>query len=150
MNQEPTHSPRDPNEVLRMPVSAGEFLDKWTIVRIKSQRLGDPQKQRNVQKELALLEQFRPLAWDENSLLKPLLQQLQEVNERLWDVEDALRLCEQHQDFGSHFIDLARSVYRFNDQRSLLKQRINELLGSALVEVKSYGNPKVSSEANAS
>ena len=71
--------------------------------------------------------------------LNELLEQLKTVNSQLWDIEDDIRLCERDQDFGPRFIELARSVYRNNDARAGIKRRINQLLGSALVEEKAYG-----------
>ena len=122
---------------LLVEVSAGELLDKLSILRIKSERIADPEKRRHVQKEMAALETARqglpsPLG------LAPLEAELAAVNARLWDVEDALRVCERDQDFGPLFIELARSVYHTNDRRAALKRAINDLLGSSLVEVKSY------------
>jgi tetratricopeptide (TPR) repeat protein len=122
---------------LLVEVSAGELLDKLTILRITEQRISDPQKRKNIRTEMEALagvrESLRP-----SHELKELEKQLAAVNEQLWDVEDAIRECERAGDFGSRFIELARSVYRTNDQRSALKRAINDLLGSAIVEEKSY------------
>lgn len=126
-----------PRPLLRVPIAAGELLDKITILEIKQARLADPLKLRNVSVELTLLRQAREEALVEPAELPLLVAELKAVNERLWDVEDSLRQHEQDGDFGSGFIALARSVYQLNDQRALLKRRINELCGSLLVEEKS-------------
>ncbi|HJT78306.1 MAG TPA: DUF6165 family protein [Gemmataceae bacterium] len=125
---------------LLVEVAAGDLLDRLTILEIKSERIRNPAKLRHVRAELeALAEPRRTLG--ESPELATLKVQLREVNERLWDVEDELRLCEQRQDFGSRFIELARSVYRSNDRRAALKRAVNELLHSPLVEEKSYADP---------
>jgi hypothetical protein len=123
---------------LMVPVSPGELLDKITILRIKSARMNDATKLVNVRHELTLLEitwreavprQFDPAA-DE--------QALEAVNARLWDIEDQIRDQEAAQDFGPRFVELARAVYIQNDERAAIKKRINQALGSALIEEKSY------------
>lgn len=122
---------------LNAPVSAGELLDKITILRIKQQRLTDSAKLANVGRERQALEQVAvDLLGDQ--ALAGLLQQLQSVNETLWDIEDAIRDCERRADFSDTFIQLARQVYLNNDQRAALKRQINEQCGSALTEEKSY------------
>jgi Family of unknown function (DUF6165) len=121
-----------------VPVSPGELLDKITILRIKVARLQDAAKLANVKLELSLLEQTwrecgaadHDLALDERAL--------QNVNERLWDIEDRIRDKEAHQTFDRDFIELARSVYVCNDERAAIKKRINLELGSRLIEEKSY------------
>jgi hypothetical protein len=124
---------------LAVEVSAGELLDKITILQIKSERLKDEGKLKNVRAELALLT----AAWERAVRPRPavavLAAELREVNEALWEVEDDLRDCERAGDFGPCFVELARSVYRYNDRRGALKREINELLGSRLREEKSYG-----------
>jgi tetratricopeptide (TPR) repeat protein len=123
---------------IAVPISPGELLDKITILQIKQERIADAVKLRNVEEELRALLAVRAqaiLAWPE---LDPLVAELKRVNEALWEIEDAIRDCERTQDFGPRFVELARSVYRSNDRRSELKRAINTLLGSALVEEKSY------------
>ncbi len=123
--------------LLCVPISPGELLDKITILEIKLDRIGDLAKRENVRRELEVLSDLR------SSLPRPaeiasLAADLKTVNERLWDIEDAVRECERRQDFGPEFIVLARSVYRQNDRRSALKRQINEQLGSRLIEEKAY------------
>src|SRR6516162_10310625 len=111
-------APRPP---LRIEISPGELLDKITILQIKQSRITDCAKLANVSVELAMLQQARADALIEPAKLPPLEAELKAVNEQLWDVEDALRQCEQDGEFGSRFITLARSVYKLNDQRAHLK-----------------------------
>ena len=119
--------------MLNVPVSVGEVLDKISILEIKSERITDADKLANVRRELDCLLQ---VAADHR--VPDLEPSLKEVNEQLWDVEDALRVLESKQDFGDDFIELARSVYVLNDQRAAIKKQINVAVGSALVEEKSY------------
>ena len=123
---------------IMVPVSLGELIDKITILEIKSRRLDDESKLTNVRKELMLLRAVRDREFSNHAGLAELARRLSEVNERLWNVEDDIRVCEARRDFGGRFIELARAVYVTNDERAALKRRINELLGSALTEEKSY------------
>ena len=120
------------------PISAGELVDKITILRVKSERIGDPAKQANVAKELAQLEAVAAEALPNSHLLAALTAELTDVNAGLWDIEDAKRDCERRQDFGPDFIRLARAVYLENDRRAAIKRAINDETGSDLVEEKSY------------
>jgi Family of unknown function (DUF6165) len=127
-----------PMKDILVPISPGELLDKITILRIKQARILDAGKLANVKVELALLEQTwrdcggaaHDLAQDERAL--------QDVNERLWDIEDRIRDKEAKQSFDRDFIELARAVYVCNDERAAIKKRINLQLKSRLVEEKSY------------
>ena len=123
---------------LLIPVSAGELIDKITILRVKAERIGDPAKEANVRKELALLETVCVQTIGGVEGLDPLTAELLAVNAALWDIEDGKRDCERRQDFGPAFIALARSVYIENDRRAAIKRRINDLTGSDIVEEKSY------------
>ncbi|HXZ60201.1 MAG TPA: DUF6165 family protein [Steroidobacteraceae bacterium] len=125
------------NDIL-VPVSPGELLDKITILRIKAARIPDAAKLANVRTELALLE----TTWrDSGCAERGLMQEeraLQQVNERLWDIEDRIRDKEAKQTFDREFIELARAVYVSNDERAAIKRRVNTRLGSRIVEEKSY------------
>ena len=121
----------------QVDVSAGELLDKLSILRIKAQRIADANKLRNVQAELTTLQAVRDTVTG-SAELQEWEKQLTRVNEQLWDIEEAIRNCEREKDFGPRFIELARSVYRINDRRASLKRTINALLDSALAEEKSY------------
>jgi len=121
-----------------VPVSFGEAADKITILTIKSEWIEDPAKVENVRKELAVLSTAFFALVARTPEFDALFDQLTEVNRKLWTIEDAIRLCEKAGDFGKEFITLARSVYQQNDERARIKREINLLLGSELVEEKSY------------
>jgi hypothetical protein len=125
------------NDVL-VPISPGELLDKITILRIKAVRITDPAKLSHVRLELSLLEK----TWSDSDYASANIaaaeRALHEVNDRLWDIEDRLRDKEAVQTFDRDFIELARAVYKSNDERAAIKKRINVLLGSRIVEEKSY------------
>jgi hypothetical protein len=125
------------NEI-KVPISPGELLDKITILRIKSKRMHDPQKLANVRLELDALES----TWVGSAYaaidIAAEIDALMAVNERLWVVEDHIRDKERVKAFDAEFIRLARAVYVENDERAAIKRRINLLLGSSIVEEKSY------------
>lgn len=121
-----------------VPISPGELLDKITILRIKVARIVDAGKVANVRLELDLLEKTWATAGCTAFDVARDERALQEVNERLWDVEDLIREKEAKQTFDREFIELARAVYVSNDERAAIKKRINLQLGSRLVEEKSY------------
>ncbi len=123
---------------IQIPISPGELVDRLTILEIKSERMTDPEKVANVRHELRLLADAAREAIPEDPQIQTLKADLKTVNEILWRIEDDIRDCERRSDFGDAFIELARSVYRTNDERARLKGRINEALGSAIREEKSY------------
>jgi phosphoenolpyruvate carboxylase len=123
---------------IEVPVSAGELVDKQTILEIKSERIADTGKLANVRRELAGLSAIVDPMLKANARLAPLKSALKTINETLWEIEDDIRDCERSKDFGPKFIELARSVYRTNDQRAAAKRRIDDLLGSEILEEKSY------------
>lgn len=123
---------------LLVPISPGELVDKITILEIKSERMTDATKLRNVRTELDLLNSTwgaSPLA--ANDIVEE-WRALKAVNEQLWDIEDRIRDKEREAKFDAEFIELARAVYVTNDERAAIKKRINTRLGSVLVEEKSY------------
>ena len=125
------------SEIL-VPVSFGELLDKIAILQIKSERMSDPAKLANVRNELSALEKTwmaHPAAGHDIVRLRA---ELKAVNERLWVIEDDIRVKEKAQAFDEEFVRLARSVYFVNDERARIKKDINLALGSAYVEEKSY------------
>lgn len=137
------YNPPDPrwrpvmSEIL-VPVSFGELLDKIAILQIKSERMRDAAKLANVRNELSALEtswMAHPAAGHDIVRLRA---ELKAVNERLWVIEDDIRLKEQAQSFDDAFVQLARSVYIENDERARIKKEINLALGSSYVEEKSY------------
>ena len=119
-------------------IAPGELIDKITILRIKSERIADEAKLKNVRTELAVLNETLEKDVPASDELSRLDAALQAVNEELWVIEDDIRDCERAGDFGDEFIRLARAVYVTNDKRAALKKEINLLLGSTLVEEKSY------------
>lgn len=125
-------------DVIKVPVSFGEVLDKITILEIKSERIKDLAKVRNVQLELDELNATWNDAVKDQNAIADLRKQLKTVNEELWVIEDDIRDEEAEQNFGPRFIELARAVYVTNDKRAALKKDINLALGSRFVEEKSY------------
>lgn len=123
---------------IQVAVSLGEFLDKLSILEIKSERMTASGKLANVNRELQTLRHTWDAAGYDLGAVAEEWHQLKAVNERLWEIEDAIRAKELHQQFDAGFIELARSVYAVNDERAALKRRINQKLGSELVEEKSY------------
>jgi len=124
---------------IRIPVSVGELCDKITILAIKLDRIKDSTKLAALRREKAALErELEKIPRAQETQFVATMEQLREINGKLWDVEDAIRDKEAAKSFDADFIALARSVYRLNDQRSALKNRLNELSGSLFQEVKSY------------
>ncbi len=123
---------------IKVEIAPGELIDKITILDIKSERIDDPDKLKNVRHELAILKTTQEDSMPSSPELDELTAGLKAVNEKLWVIEDDIRLCEGAKDFGEKFIELARAVYVTNDERARLKREVNELLGSAIVEEKSY------------
>ncbi|OYQ31765.1 hypothetical protein CHU95_21805 [Niveispirillum lacus] len=121
-----------------LPVAWGEVFDKWTILVIKEARIGDPEKVRNVNRERVEIEK---VVGDRSRFpagLDGLVAALHDINAQLWDIEDGKRRCEREKTFDDGFIHLARQVYMKNDERARIKKDINLLLGSAIIEEKSY------------
>jgi len=125
-------------DVIKVPVSFGEVLDKITILEIKSERIKDEAKVRNVRLELDELSATWAEAVKDQDAIAELRKQLKAVNEELWVIEDDIRDEEAKQDFGPKFIELTHAVYVTNDKRAALKKDINLALGSRFVEEKSY------------
>lgn len=123
---------------LLVPISVGELFDKISILELKERAIADPARRANVSRERAALEAVRRREIVSSPELEALHAELRAVNRALWEVEDRLRAHECGGSFGSDFVELARSVYRDNDRRARIKQRINELTGSDIVEEKSY------------
>ena len=121
-----------------VPISPGELLDKITILRIKASRFTDAAKLANVRHELAQLEQTWRQSGVDTSAVAADEAELERINTALWEIEDDIRDQERAKSFDARFVELARAVYITNDQRAAVKKRINQQLGSALVEEKSY------------
>ena len=119
-------------------ISAGELFDKITILEIKKTKISNKEKLNDIEKELlSLNETVKKYIPNQNSILK-YINDLKDINLKLWEIEDGKRAAEKNKDFGESFIRLARNVYKFNDERAKIKLAINTLLGSNIKEVKSY------------
>lgn len=123
---------------IRVEVSLGEVIDKITILEIKSERITDAAKLSHVRAELDHLRYEWTSAVPPSGTLNGLVRDLKKVNEQLWEIEDAIRLCEQRSDFGVRFVELARLIHFKNDERAALKKQVNQVLGSSFIEEKSY------------
>ena len=119
-------------------ISAGELFDKITILEIKKAKISSKEKLNDIEKELlSLNETVKKYIPNQNSISK-YINNLKDINLKLWDIEDGKRAAEKNKDFGENFIELARNVYKFNDERAKIKLAINTSLGSNIKEVKSY------------
>ena len=127
-----------PAPTLLVPVAPGELIDKITILEIKAAHITAPDKRAHVTHELELLRTVLARAVVPHPELTRLTANLKKINETLWAIEDDIRDAEAAQDFGPKFIELARAVYRTNDKRAAIKRDINLLLGSDIIEEKSY------------
>ena len=119
-------------------ISAGELIDKITILEIKKSKIIKEDKLAEIEKELASLNLTFKKSIPEDSKIIKFKNELKNINEKLWDIEDGKREAEKKNDFGSNFISLARNVYKLNDERAKIKLNINVALGSNIKEVKSY------------
>jgi len=119
-------------------ISAGELIDKITILEIKKKKIQDIEKLKEVEKELLTLSETFKEAIPDRSKIQIIIDKLKAVNLKLWDIENGTRTAEKNKDFGEKFIKLVRSVYISNDERSKLKLEINNILGSNIKEVKSH------------
>ena len=124
----------------QIPISWGELLDKITILQIKLENLTSQDALNNVARELKQLQAIFFQSCPETIQPKELELELKKINQQLWDIEDKIRDKEKHKSFDDEFIQLARSVYITNDERSRIKRRINETFGSELIEEKSYAD----------
>lgn len=129
--------------LITIPISHGELIDKITILEIKAEHIGDAAKLANVCTELDLLNR----TWNADPAARIDVAaertRLKAVNQKLWDIEDRIRLKERAQMFDAEFIELARAVYFTNDERAAIKREINAKLGSTLIEEKSYQDYKI-------
>ncbi|MDC0418528.1 DUF6165 family protein [Pelagibacteraceae bacterium] len=119
-------------------ISAGELIDKITILEIKKEKIDDVDKLKEVEKELTSLNNTLKESVSEPFKIESLAKKLKTINLKLWDIENAKRLAEKNNDFSEKFIELARNVYKENDTRSKIKLEINNILGSNIKEVKSH------------
>ena len=119
-------------------ISAGELLDKITILEIKLNNIKDKEKLVEINKEHKSLEETKKSNIDITEKLQKLISELKDINLKLWNIEEEKRICEKNADFGKNFIQLSRNVYLNNDKRAKIKSDINKLLGSNIKEIKSY------------
>ena len=119
-------------------ISAGELIDKITILEIKKAKITNKDKLVEIEKELLSLNDTMKKFIPDNSEILKFKNSLKDINLRLWDIEDGKRSAEKNNEFGEKFIELARKVYKFNDERAKIKLAINNTLGSNIKEVKSY------------
>ena len=119
-------------------ISAGELIDKITILEIKKIKISDAEKLKDINKELDSLNQTFKKFIPDPSLIQKLIDKLKSINLKLWDIENGKRQAEKDKNFGKEFIELARSVYKSNDERAKIKLEINNTLGSNIKEVKSH------------
>ncbi len=125
-------------EQILVPISPGELLDKITILEIKSERMSDEEKVRNVRLELSLLNETWAKSVTPDDTIRRIHSELKNINEALWEIEDDIRDKEKAREFDERFVELARSVYFTNDKRAAAKKELNVYLGSDIVEEKSY------------
>ena len=119
-------------------ISAGELLDKISILEIKLERIKDKNSQEEIIKEYNILKETQNSSIEFTDKIKELFESIKETNLNLWKIEDKIRVCEKNKDFGKEFIELARKVYLNNDKRSKIKSEINKILGSNIKEMKQY------------
>ena len=125
-------------DIILAEISAGELIDKITILEIKKIKISNKEKLNDIEKELSSLNGTMKKSIPDQNLIKDLIIKLKEINLKLWDIEDGKRAAEKENNFGEKFIELARNVYKFNDERAKIKLAINNTLGSNIKEVKSY------------
>ena len=121
-------------------ISAGELLDKISILEIKLEKIKNKTDQEEINKEYKILKEVQNSSLEMTEKLKTLFKEIKEVNLNLWNIEDKLRICEKNKDFGQTFIELARGVYLNNDKRAKIKSEINKITGSNIREIKQYVN----------
>ncbi len=119
-------------------ISAGELLDKISILEIKLEKVKGKTNQEEINKEYKILKEVQNSNIELIEEMKILFKEIKEINLNLWNIEDKLRICEKNKDFGQNFIKLARDVYFNNDKRSKIKSKINEVSGSNIKEIKQY------------
>ena len=121
-------------------ISAGELLDKISILEIKIDKIKSKDKQEKIKKEYKLLKEAQNLNIEDSEDIRKLFNEIKKINLNLWVIEDKIRICEKNKNFGKEFIELSRSVYLNNDKRATIKSQINDLLGSNIREVKEYAD----------
>ena len=119
-------------------ISAGELIDKITILEIKREKISDQMKLIEINKELNSLKSIFEKEISDKSKIENLIEELKKINLELWDIEEGKRKAEKNNNFDENFVQLSRNVYKGNDKRAKIKLKINEILGSNIKEVKSH------------
>ena len=130
----------DKSKKILSEVSAGELLDKISILEIKLEKISDKSSLEQLKKEYKILKENQNSTIKIEGKIEDLFKSLKNINFKLWNIEDRLRICEKNKDFGKEFIELAREVYFNNDKRSKIKSDINKTLGSNIEEIKQYAS----------
>ena len=125
---------------IQSEISAGELLDKISILEIKIDKIKDKDHQIEINKEYKILKETKDLNIKTTTKIESLFSELKKINLNLWYIEDKIRICEKNKDFGKNFIDHARNVYLNNDKRAKIKSEINKLLDSNIKEIKQYAD----------
>ena len=125
---------------IQSEISAGELLDKISILEIKIDKIKDKDHQIEINKEYKILKETKDVNIKTTTKIESLFSELKKINLNLWYIEDKIRICEKNKDFGKKFIELARKVYLNNDKRSRIKSEINRILGSNIKDIKQYVN----------
>ena len=123
---------------IQSEISAGELFDKISILEIKLDKIKNKNTHEKINKEYKMLITARDSSIEITEKINQLIKDIKQVNLNLWNIEDKIRICEKNKDFGSTFVELARSVYFNNDKRAKIKSEINEILGSDIREIKQY------------
>tara|TARA_B100000700_G_scaffold21273_1_gene20679 strand:- start:20 stop:421 length:402 start_codon:yes stop_codon:yes gene_type:complete len=121
-------------------ISAGELLDKLSILEIKLDKIKNQNRQQEISKEYKILQKTKEMNIESTQEINQLIEEIKIINLKLWEIEDKIRVCEKNKDFGKDFIELARAVYLTNDKRAKIKSKINEIVGSNIKEIKEYAD----------
>mgnify|MGYP004392887457 CR=1 FL=1 len=135
-----TYKMRKKSKKILTEISAGELLDKISILEIKLDKIKDKENLYEIDKEYKSLNETKKSHLEITPDIQNLIDQLKNVNIKLWSIEDEKRICEKNKDFSDKFIELSRNVYKNNDKRAKIKSEINKLLGSNIREVKKYAS----------
>lgn len=123
--------------MIKVPISNGELIDKYTILKIKETKITDPIKCKHIVTELEFITKYVENLKAEYNISSE-IESLSEVNLKLWGIEDSIRIMERNKNFNNKFVELARLVYFTNDSRAAIKKQINTLTASAIIETKEY------------
>jgi len=128
----------DKSKKILADISAGELLDKISILEIKLEKVIDKNNLNQIKKEHTMLKETQNASMEFNDEIQKIFNSLKIINLVLWNTEDKIRICEKNKDFGENFINLAREVYVNNDKRAKIKSQINKISGSNITEIKQY------------